>query len=141
MEEPVIILTTYDHLTGNKVGWDSEGNMYVYDPLEINGLGSLGKWQLAKGIKKVVKKVGDTIGKGVRFVNRNINPATILIRNGWLVAMKVNLFNVAKLLRWAYTDYATAKAKTGMSQDHYNKIKKTAHDLEIIYWQVGEREG
>src|SRR5690606_29286572 len=77
----------------------------VYDEEE---LGKVGKW-LKKTVKKVgttvkttAKKVADTAGKGVRFVNRYANPGTVLLRNGFLLAMKINMLNVAKRLRYAY---------------------------------------
>lgn len=50
---------------------------------------------VAKPVGKVVKKVADKVGDGIRLINRFANPATILLRNGFLLAMKINLFNVA----------------------------------------------
>ncbi|QLH33433.1 MAG: hypothetical protein HWD62_14340 [Cyclobacteriaceae bacterium] len=55
--------------------------------------------------------MGDKVGDGIRFLNRYANPATILLRNGFLLAMKINLMNVGGKLRYAYLTDAQAQAK------------------------------
>lgn len=89
-------------------------------------------------VREDTKVTGDLFGEVIRFVNRYINPATILLRNGWLIAMKINLFGVAATLRWAYApDYAYVKARTGMSETEWNKTKTEAKRIGTIYWQFG----
>ncbi len=89
-------------------------------------------------VKEDVRATGDLFGQVIRFVNRYINPATILLRNGWLICMKINLFGVAGTLRWAYApDYAYVKTRTGMSEAEWNKTKNEAKRIETIYWQFG----
>ncbi len=92
-----------------------------------------------KKIGKAVKKVGDKVGNGVRFLNRYTNPATILLRNGFLLAMKVNLMNVAGRLRFAYLTDAQAKA-LGMNMDVLKKVRHVRDRAETIYWQAGGKK-
>jgi hypothetical protein len=116
-------------------------NDVVYDTVDAEEMadlyGDLGFLKkLRAGIKKVAKKVGDAVGKGVRFLNRFTNPATILLRNGFLLAMKVNLLNVAGKLRYAYLTDAQAK-ELGMNIDSLNKLRKVKDRAETVYWQAG----
>ncbi len=92
-----------------------------------------------KKIGKAVKKVGDKVGEGVRFLNRYTNPATILLRNGFLLAMKVNLMNVAGRLRFAYLTDAQAKAMN-INPDSLNKVRKVKDRAETVYWQAGGKK-
>ncbi len=107
----------------------------VYDDEEM---GNVFK-KIGKGIKKVAKKVGDKVGDGIRFLNRYTNPATILLRNGFLLAMKVNLMNVAGKLRYAYLTDADAKAK-GVNLTELQKLRKVKDRAETVYWQAGGKK-
>lgn len=111
----------------------------VYDEEE---LGKVGKW-LKKTVKKVgttvkttAKKVADTAGKGVRFVNRYANPGTVLLRNGFLLAMKINMLNVAKRLRYAYLSDQQATS-LGINLAALARLRKIRERAETIYWQAG----
>ncbi|MBK8292312.1 MAG: hypothetical protein IPK96_16615 [Flammeovirgaceae bacterium] len=70
----------------------------VYDDEEM---GNIFK-KVGSAVKKTVKKVCDKVGDGIRVINRYVNPATLLLRNGFLLAMKINLMNVAGRLRYGY---------------------------------------
>lgn len=120
----------------------------VYDSVDasemadLNGdMGSLKSLvkKVGSAVKKTVKKVGDTVGKGIRIINRFANPATILLRNGFLLAMKVNLMNVAGRLRYGYLTDAQAKAM-GMNMDSLNKVRKVKDRAETVYWQAGGKK-
>ncbi len=111
----------------------------VYDEEE---LGKVGKW-LKKTVKKVgttvkttAKKVADTAGKGVRFINRYANPGTVLLRNGFLLAMKINMLNVAKRLRYAYLSDQQATS-LGINLAALARLRKIRERAETIYWQAG----
>jgi hypothetical protein len=95
--------------------------------------------KVGKAVKKTVKKVGDKIGDGIRFLNRYVNPATILLRNGFLLAMKVNLMNVAGRLRYAYLSDAQAQAK-GMNLSELKKLRSVKDRAETVYWQAGGKK-
>nr|MDQ3073831.1 hypothetical protein [Bacteroidota bacterium] len=53
-------------------------------------------------IKPGAAKILNVANAGVRIVNRYVNPATVLLRNGFLGAMKINLLKVAEKIRFAY---------------------------------------
>jgi hypothetical protein len=89
--------------------------------------------------KKDLKKVGDVGGKVFRFVNRFVDPVTILLRNGVLEIMKINLFNIAKRIRFAFWDEATA-LKHGWEKGEFEKLQKVKDKLETIYWQAGGKK-
>lgn len=97
---------------------------------------ALGK---AGWVKKAVSNVRKGIGKGMRFINRVGNPATILLRNGLLLAMKINFFKVAGKLRYAYLSDAQAKAN-GMNMDAFHKLKKVLEKAEKIYQGAGGKK-
>jgi hypothetical protein len=107
----------------------------VYDEDEM---GNIFK-KVGKAVKKTVKKVGDEVGKGIRFVNRYINPATLLLRNGFLLAMKINLMNVAGRLRYAYLTDSQAQAK-GMNMSELKKLRSVKDRAETVYWQAGGKK-
>jgi hypothetical protein len=89
--------------------------------------------------KKVGDKVGDKVGEGIRFINRYVNPATILLRNGFLLAMKINLMNVAGRLRYAYLTDTQAQAK-GMKLSELKKLRSVKDRAETVYWQAGGKK-
>ncbi|QOI96518.1 MAG: hypothetical protein HRU69_03020 [Flammeovirgaceae bacterium] len=107
----------------------------VYDDEEM---GNIFK-KVGKGIKKVAKKVGDKVGDGIRFLNRYANPATILLRNGFLLAMKINLMNVGGKLRYAYLTDAQAQAK-GINLSELKKLRSVKDRAETVYWQAGGKK-
>jgi hypothetical protein len=94
---------------------------------------------VAKEVKQTAQKVGDKIGDGVRFLNRYLNPATILLRNGFLLAMKINLLNVAGRLRYAYMTDAQAQAK-GINLNELKKLRAVKDRAETVYWQAGGKK-
>ena len=132
---------------GNVVMYaDEQENLYM-----VNGLEGFFK-KIGRGFKKIgrfVKKaVIKPIGKAVKFVgkkvlkpafkafNRFLNPVTILLRNGFLLAMKINLFKVAERLRFGYLSDGEAK-KRGMSPSGFAKIKKIVSKAMKIYEGAG----
>jgi hypothetical protein len=114
----------------------------VYDEEEMGNIfkkvgGAVKK--AAKAVKQTAKKVGDKVGDGIRFLNRYTNPATILLRNGFLLAMKINLMNVAGRLRYAYLSDAQAQAK-GMNLNELKKLRSIKDRAETVYWQAGGKK-
>ena len=98
---------------------------------------------VAQDIKKtapvLAKKVADDVGKGIRVVNRFANPATVLLRNGFLLAMKVNLFNVGGRLRYAYLTDAQARER-GINVNTLQKVRAVKDRAETVYWQAGGKK-
>ena len=132
---------------GNVVMYaDAEENLYM-----LNGLEGFFK-RIGRGLKKAsrfvkkavvrpVKKAAKFVGKKVlkpafKFFNRFLNPATILLRNGFLLAMKINLFKVAERLRFGYLSEAEAR-KRGMNMRSFSKLKRVIRKAEKIYEGAG----
>jgi len=99
--------------------------------------GQLGKGislkRIGKGIKKVAKKV--SIKNALNVINK-VNPATVLLRNGLLACMKINLMKVAGNLRWTYLSDAQAQQK-GILLDRLNKLRSIRKKLEDIFFGAG----
>lgn len=100
---------------------------------------------VAKGAKAVgtgVAKGAAVVGKGVKnglhYLNK-INPATILLRNGLLAAMKLNMFNVAGNLRWSYLKEADVP-KHGIKMNSYKSLKGIREKLQGIFYVAGGDE-
>ncbi|WP_299432075.1 hypothetical protein [uncultured Aquimarina sp.] len=116
---------------------DDNGNVVMYADLDeniyvIDGLGGFFK-KIGKGLKKFGKKV---IKPVVKTFNRFLNPATILLRNGFLLAMKINMFKVAEKLRFGYLSEAEAR-KRGGDMRKFSKMRKAIAKAEKIYDMAG----
>ena len=94
---------------------------------------------VTKKVGTVAQKVGDKAGEGIRFVNRYANPATVLLRNGFLLAMKNNMMNVGGKLRYAYLSDAQAQAK-GINLNELKKLRSIKDRAETVYWQAGGKK-
>lgn len=69
-------------------------------------------------------------------VANKLNPATLALRNGVLVAMKLNIGKIGSRLRWSYLSPNAAKAK-GMDMSRYAQLVKTRQKLEDIFSNAG----
>lgn len=87
----------------------------------------------------LAKDVSDKVGDVVRTVNRFVNPATILLRNGFLLAMKINLMNAGGRLRYAYLTDAQAQ-QLGIDLSALNKLRTVKDRAETVYWQAGGKK-
>jgi hypothetical protein len=104
-------------------GLGDRGNDLVFEGYSMGALGAAKKKK--KGFfKKVLSKI-----------NR-INPATILLRNGFLAAMKLNLFKVAQRIKYAYLTPEEA-TKRGILPDKYQKLVKAKDKMESVFETAG----
>jgi hypothetical protein len=78
--------------------------------------------------KGIIKKVLNKVNK--------INPATVLLRNGILASMKLNIKNVAKRLRWSYLTPEQA-VKQGIDPAKFQRLVATRQKLENIFYGAG----
>ena len=153
--EPNIAYEIQDE-NGNVVLYaDAEENLYVVD-----GLGELGFFKkIGKGLKnasqfvsrKVVKPATKGVSQAAKFTGRKIltpavktfnryaNPATILLRNGFLLAMKTNMFKVAERLRFGYLSDAEARRR-GVSSSDFAKLKQVVSRAGKIYEGAGGKQ-
>ncbi|MDB5274465.1 MAG: hypothetical protein JWO58_2832 [Chitinophagaceae bacterium] len=123
-----------DYLNGIDDGFRNPQNADVGDlssleyDHELNG--KFGNW---------LKKVGSTVKKGIRFLNRFTNPGTIMLRNGFLLAMKTNFLRIATRLRFGYLSDEQAQ-KMGLNMDAFAKLKKVVEKAEQIYDTAGGKK-
>ncbi len=119
---------------------DDEGNVVMYADLDeniyvVDGLGGFFK-KIGKGLKKFAKKVVKPV---VKTFNRFLNPATILLRNGFLLAMKINMFKVAEKLRFGYLSEVEARKRDG-DMRKFAKMRKAISKAEKIYEMAGGKK-
>jgi len=79
--------------------------------------------------KGLLKKLANVVNK--------VNPATVLLRNGILAAMKLNMFKVGSDLRWSYLTPEQARAKGTIDMDKYAKYVKAREKLENAFYAAG----
>lgn len=113
--------------------------LYGEDEDEINGLGKIqAPKKFFSKVKAAVKKVGEKVGevakKAVKAIVR-FNPLTLAVRGGFLLAMKINLLDMAEKLYPAYLTEAEIKAK-GISTDKWQKAKNALPKIENIFVKV-----
>lgn len=101
----------------------------------------LGKAKKKKKKKPKAKKKGffKKIGEGIKKVAKGIvrfNPATIAARNGFLLALKLNVGKISTRLKWAYATPAQAQAK-GISAATVEKAKKAIERVEKLFTKIG----
>ncbi len=155
VQDPEITYEILDE-NGNVVMYaDAEENLYVLD-----GLGELGFFKkIGKGIrnasrfvrKKVVRPVSRGVSRAAKFTgkkvlkpvvktfNRFLNPATILLRNGFLLAMKVNLMKVAERLRFGFLSDTEARRR-GISMSGLSKVRSAISKANKIYELAGGKK-
>jgi hypothetical protein len=132
---------------------DLDGIVDYDDVYEFNGLGDLGGKEKRKQVKAERKaekkaqkeknkaerkqakgffrKIGVSLKQGTKTFKK-FNPALIAMRNGFLLAMKINLFGLAAKAKWGYATPEQAKA-AGISDEKYQKSKKFVAQLEKIF--------
>jgi hypothetical protein len=103
---------------------DSIGDTDDFPEGYTGELGDLGKFRLKVNFKKVLHAVN------------KFNPATVLLRNGLLASMKLNVGGVANKLRWSYLTPAQATAK-GITAQKLAKLVKVRNSLEKIFFGAG----
>lgn len=115
----------------------------------LNGLnGPMGNVfkKIGQGIKKVAEKVGDaakkvgtavvTAVKAVAKVVVRYNPATMAIRNGLLLAMKLNVFRLAEKLGYGYWTEEQALSK-GLDVAEWKRNKDVLEKARKLHKGLG----
>ncbi|MFB6453795.1 transglutaminase-like domain-containing protein [Chitinophaga sp. Hz27] len=142
----IIIDCVTDHFD-NEVPYsekkDISMNLQYLDGIHGAGLGDRGNDIVFEGGDddmgelgaKPKKKKRGFFRKVLNKINK-INPATVLLRNGFLAAMKLNLFKVASRIKYAYLSPEEA-TKRGIIKDKYDKLVKVREKLENIFEGAG----
>lgn len=114
------------------LGYDDELSL-----CDIDDLGDLGRRRKKANSyePKSRSKVGKFFQKVAHVANK-ANPATVLLRNGVLASMKLNLFKTAQRLKWSYLSDAEAQ-KRGIDMQKFEKLKKVRAKLETIFFGSG----
>jgi hypothetical protein len=81
--------------------------------------------------KGFFKKVGEAVKKGGKAFVR-YNPVTISARNGFLLAMKLNIKKMGSRLKWGYATKEEAAAKN-ISTDVWTKSKNSLTKVEKLF--------
>ena len=87
------------------------------------------------GKKKGKGKLKELLKKGLHLTNR-ANPATLLLRNGLLASMKLNIFKIAQRMKYAYVSDEDAKKK-GIDLDKLQHLRKIKDKIENIFYGAG----
>lgn len=112
---------------------DYNMELQFLDGLDDNGYNFAGLFGPKKKKKGFFKRLN--LKKVLNVVNK-LNPATVLLRNGLLAAMKLNVMNVAKRLRWSYLTPEQAAAKN-IDTAQYQKLLATRQKVEKIFYGAG----
>jgi hypothetical protein len=143
------------YLNGFDGGGMEELGKILKKNLAKNKTASPAKVKLPKAVKKANKKTAKSntatpasasssmpapkkkgLFKKVLNVVNKVNPATVLLRNGVLAAMKLNVKNVAARLRWSYLTPQQAAAKN-IDPVKFQKLIATRQKLEKIFHGAG----
>jgi len=93
------------------------------------------KTKFGQKLKEVGQKVKTAVSKTVHAVNR-VNPVTLVLRNGLLAAMKLNMMKVPQRLKYAYLSDAEAQ-KRGIDMAKFQKLKQVREKMEKIFHGAG----
>jgi hypothetical protein len=85
--------------------------------------------------KTVARGVKDFVKNPLYYINK-INPATIILRNAVLAALRLNLFKMSTKLKWAYLSQEEAQ-KRGYNMAEWQKLRKGVSTLENIFNKLG----
>ena len=86
------------------------------------------------GLKRRTTKVGKFLQKASRGVKK---VAASPIRLGWLAAMRLNIFQIAAKLRFAYFTYEKGAQKRGYTRAQYDEIVRQTKKTQNVFVGAG----
>lgn len=107
----------------------------------------IGKGKVADAVRLAAQgKIGQAVKTGVQAaahhtkatihaINR-VNPGTAILRGGFILSLKLNVFNVAGRLRYAYLTLSEANA-LGLSVTVLNKYKGILRNVSGMFHRMG----
>jgi hypothetical protein len=131
-DEALAVLAKNEEALNLRNGYTING----FDEDDLEGLGELGSLKsFFTKVKKTVQKVGDKIGQGAKAVVKGVirfNPVSIAARNGFLLALKLDVQKMASKLKWGYATKEQA-AKKNISEAQWNKSKDALAKVERLF--------
>lgn len=124
----------YSDLEGVDTDWiEIEGLENHEIQRELRGLDGKTTKKKSKPVvkKKFFAKVKEAVKKGGKAFVR-YNPVSVAARNGFLLAMKLNLKQMASKLKWGYASKEQAAAK-GIKADQWQKSKNALSKIEQLF--------
>ena len=102
------------------------GVSFEYDDFDAyDELGAVQPKKFFASVKTAVSNAGKTVAKAVV----KYNPVSIVARNGYLLALKLNVSGMASKLKWGYATQAQAAAK-GVSASDWQRSKSALVKVE-----------
>jgi hypothetical protein len=124
---------------GNLEGFISDEELYGDDDIltgdEEDSLGKAKAGKPGKKKKGFFKKVGAGLKKAGKGIMK-FNPATIAARNGFLLALKLNIGKMSSKLKWGYASAQQAKAKN-ISPAVVAQAKAAITKVEKLFTKLG----
>ena len=93
------------------------------------------KGKRKRGFFRVIKKAVKGVGKGLKKLGKAIirfNPVSIAARNGFLLALKLNVKKMASKLKWGYATKEQA-ARKGISESKWERSKRALEKVEKLF--------
>lgn len=119
------------------MGYADESLLYDEGDIgDVGDIGDLGRRRVRRRDQPPGEGKKRNIFQKILHVANKANPATVLLRNGILASMKLNLFKAAQRLKWAYLTDAQAQAK-GIDMQKFERLKKVRSKLEVIFYGSG----
>jgi hypothetical protein len=112
------------------------GVSFEYD--DFDGYDELGAVQPKKffaSVKSAVSNAGKAVAKAATTAAKAVvkyNPVSIVARNGYLLALKLNVSGMASKLKWGYATQAQAAAK-GVSASDWQRSKSALVKVEKLF--------
>jgi hypothetical protein len=126
--EALVVLEKNEHLLNTRNGFKSMNGYIIDYDNSLDGISAKGFFS---SIKKAVKDVGKGAQVAVKAIVR-YNPLSIAARNGFLLAMKLNISKMATHLKWGYATKEQA-AKKGITEIQWNKAKDAKAKVEKLF--------
>ncbi|MFM8372703.1 MAG: hypothetical protein ACKOCO_09975, partial [Bacteroidota bacterium] len=110
-----------------------------FDSGEYHELGAVQPKKFFASVKTAVSNAGKAVAKAATTATKTTakavvkyNPVSIVARNGYLLALKLNVSGMASKLKWGYATQAQAAAK-GVSASDWQRSKSALVKVEKLF--------
>ena len=101
---------------------------------QLSGLGST-KQTFFQKLGDLVKKAGSGVASAAKSVAQvvvKVNPVSVVARQGFLAALRLNLRRMSSRLKWGYASQSEAAAK-GVSAADWQKARTALTRIEVLF--------